>query len=130
MNGTKPAELKLLVNAVADAYQQEVVDKERAVRLKRHDDLKEIYNTYQSRLEAKRKQLRAAAELIGSNDKSTLALKHQYVLERLAMTERELMQLQTELRRASAEFAMGRAPPPPGGRAGPRGTGRREPHPE
>lgn len=105
ISGQSPDDLTTLLNAVADVYQEEVVDKERDLRLKRYDELKKIYDDYQKRLEDKRKSLRAAAELMGSNDKSVLALKHQLVLERLSLAQKELMEIQSELRRAQAELA-------------------------
>ena len=44
MSGDHPEELVLLVDAVTEAYLQEVVNKEQKKRLERLDQLKELYN--------------------------------------------------------------------------------------
>src|SRR5437868_4128620 len=40
------------------------------------------------------------AESVGSRDAQTLAHKHQFAIERLALAQKEMMQLQSDLRRA------------------------------
>lgn len=101
--GDKPQELITLVDAVAEAYLQEVVNKEHKRRLERLDQLKELYNTYDDGLRRKRQALRDLAESAGSGDAKTLALKHRFAIEQLALAEKELMDLQSQLRKLQVE---------------------------
>jgi capsular exopolysaccharide synthesis family protein len=111
LDGDDPAELAELVNAVTLAYEKEVVNAERAKRLERYNSLKEIYAKYQTNLRSRREDLKNLAEKAGSNDKQTLALKQQLAIEAHAAAERELRQVQSELRRAEVELRIVREAP-------------------
>ncbi|HWE37737.1 MAG TPA: CpsD/CapB family tyrosine-protein kinase [Isosphaeraceae bacterium] len=111
LDGDDPAELAELVNAVTLAYEKEVVNAEHTKRLERYNALKEIYAKYQSGLRARREELKGLAEKAGSNDKQTLALKQQLAIEAHAAAERELRQVQSELRRAEIELKIVREAP-------------------
>ena len=104
MSGDDPDALTAAVNAVSNAYVTEVVDVEHGDRLRRHDMLKRLWIKYQDNLKDQRDRLRKLAEAVGSDDKHTLTLKQQYELERHALTQRDLMQVQSELRRAQTEL--------------------------
>jgi capsular exopolysaccharide synthesis family protein len=104
MNGDSPQILAAVVNAVTNAYLTEVVDVEHNDRLRRHDMLKKIWGDYQSSLQKKRDELRKLAEAVGSDNKQTLSLKQQFELERHSRVENDLMQVQSELRKAQIEL--------------------------
>src|SRR5438094_6293485 len=105
LNGDKPEELVILVDAITDAFLQEVVNKEHKRRLERLDQLKELYNSYDDNLRRKRQTLRDLAQSAGSADSKTLALKHRFAIEQLAMAEKELMDLQSQSRKLQVEAA-------------------------
>jgi capsular exopolysaccharide synthesis family protein len=103
MSGDRPDDLVQLVNAVREAYIQEVVDKEYNERRDRLEQLKKLYAEYEGGLRDKRRTLRELAESVGSRDTQTLAHKQQLALDRLAMTQKELIQVESELRKARVE---------------------------
>ncbi len=104
LSGDRPQDLAILVNAVIDSYMDNVVNREARERLGRHEGLKKIYEQYQSGLELQRKTLKETVESLGTSDKQTLALKQQFSLDHLAQTKAELMQIQSELRRAQIDL--------------------------
>ncbi|WP_165066818.1 polysaccharide biosynthesis tyrosine autokinase [Paludisphaera rhizosphaerae] len=106
LSGKRPKDLATLVNSVTEAYLRTVETAERTGRSERLDSLKKLYDSYMQSLEKKRRRIRALAEEVGSNDQETLALKQQYNLEMVASARRDLMSLQSELRRAQVEMAL------------------------
>jgi capsular exopolysaccharide synthesis family protein len=109
LKGQDPRESAIIVNAVMDAYLREVVAVEESRRLKRLEQLQEIYNTYQANLSSSRRVLRELAEQAGATDPTTLEYKQRLELERHSMAEKELMQYRSELRKARAELKAARA---------------------
>lgn len=103
MTGEKPEIPMLLVNAVTQAYMDEIVDVEMKQSRQRYDLLKSTWNRYQESLREKRKQLKRLTELAGSDDKTTLASIHQHELDRLGRAEDELSRIQSELRSLRVE---------------------------
>lgn len=104
MSGDKPADLSSLVNAVTDSYRKEVVDVESKERWLRHDELKKIYDEYQVKLKQRRDEMKTLAQRVGSKDKQTIRYSQELAMERMATARRELIQTQSELRRAKAEL--------------------------
>src|SRR5439155_22089181 len=105
LTGEWPEEVLVLVDAVTEAYLQEIVNKEPQRRLERLDQLKELYNTHEDTLRRKRQALRDLSAAAGSSDAKTLALKHRFAIEQLALAEKELMDLQSQLRKLQVEAA-------------------------
>ncbi|MBY0522438.1 MAG: polysaccharide biosynthesis tyrosine autokinase [Gemmataceae bacterium] len=105
LSGDQPGDVAAIVNAIADAYLREIVNKERNGQQTRVDRLKEIYGQYDENLRTRRQTLRKLAEAAGSGDQSTLAVKQRYALEQLALSQRELMELQSQLRRLQVELS-------------------------
>jgi succinoglycan biosynthesis transport protein ExoP len=102
-----------LINAVTDAYLNEVVNVERNRRMERHSKLRELYADYTKSLNNRRETLRKLAEAAGSNDKETLAFKQQLAIERHAAAENELRRLRAQMRDARMELdVLGPAPRP------------------
>ncbi|WP_406695893.1 polysaccharide biosynthesis tyrosine autokinase [Singulisphaera sp. Ch08] len=98
MSGEKPEIPMLLVNAVTEAYLDEIVDVEMKQSRQRYDLLKSTWSRYQENLREKRKQLKRLTELAGSDNKTTIASIHQHELDRLGRAEDELSRIQSELR--------------------------------
>jgi capsular exopolysaccharide synthesis family protein len=104
LNGKDPKELEALLTAIKDAYLDKVAYKEKkkrtenlrrliAIRQKAEDDLKEQRATFHKK-----------AKEAGSGDSQTLAFSHRLALERLDLARKDLLQYQSELRRAEAEL--------------------------
>jgi capsular exopolysaccharide synthesis family protein len=104
MSGDDAAEPMVLVNAVTQAYLDEVVDVEAKMRRDRYEMLKQTWNRYQENLREKRKELRRLTEVAGSDDKKTLANLHQLEIDRLGRAETELARVESELRSLRVEF--------------------------
>jgi succinoglycan biosynthesis transport protein ExoP len=103
MSGQEAAVPMALVNAVTQAYLDEVVDDEGKRRRDRYDLLKQTWRNYQESLREKRKELRRLTEQAGSDDKKTVANIQQLELERLGRVESELARVQSELRNLRVE---------------------------
>jgi succinoglycan biosynthesis transport protein ExoP len=104
LESDKSQDLAQLVNAVAQSYLEEVIDNEQTDRRIRYEKLKEIYNTYQEKLQKNRGTIRKLAESVGSNDKQTMALRQQMAMEELAIGKSELLQVRADLQRIAAEL--------------------------
>lgn len=102
LTGPEPEAPRIIVNAVARCYEKLVVRKEQQSRIERHQRIQHLYEQYESKLEAQRASLRKLSNNLGSNDQKALLTKQQGVFEQLATAERELMQVQSELRSEKA----------------------------
>jgi polysaccharide biosynthesis transport protein len=113
MSGDRTDDLAVLVNAVTDTYLKEVVEAESKERWARRDELKKIYDEYQTKLEQRRTDLKKLTQKVGSKDKQAIRYAQELAMERMSTARRELIQSQSELRRAKAELeiraAQGRA---------------------
>ncbi|MGC8641281.1 MAG: polysaccharide biosynthesis tyrosine autokinase [Isosphaeraceae bacterium] len=105
LKGDHPADLAALVNAITDAYMQEVVNVERNLRTQRYDTLKEIIAKKQKMLESQRDRVKKLAEDLGSNNQQALVLKQQLAAENQAMLDKELLEIHSKKRRTEAELA-------------------------
>jgi capsular exopolysaccharide synthesis family protein len=109
LSGEEPEELVVLVNAVRDAYLQEIVNREQNELNARLDRLKQFYTSSEEALRRKWATLRGLAQSVGAQDAQTLDRTHQYVLMRLSMVQRELTQVRSDLRKAQAEILVEQA---------------------
>ena len=66
-----------VVNAVIEAYQQEVIESEKLARAQRLDSLQKVYNESEINARKKRSDLRKLAETLGTSDRDTLSLAQQ-----------------------------------------------------
>jgi polysaccharide biosynthesis transport protein len=105
LTGSKPDDLAAVVDAIREAYLQEIVDKQRNERNNRLEVLKKLYTNYETLLSDKRKTLRTLAEAVGGDPK-TVAHQHQFALERMALTTKELLQLQSDVRKVMVEASV------------------------
>jgi len=104
MSGNEAAEVMALVNAVTQAYRDEVVDVEAKTRRDRYEMLKETWSRYQENLREKRKELKRLTEVAGSDDKRTLADLNRLEIDRLGRAETELARVESELRSLRVEL--------------------------
>jgi polysaccharide biosynthesis transport protein len=106
LQGESPDEVAGLVNAVKDAYLEEVVNIEHKRRQDRYGMLRKLKDQYVETLKSKRQGLKKLAEAVGSNDRETVALKQQFAIQHLATVEQELLEVQSQKRKAGAELAL------------------------
>jgi capsular exopolysaccharide synthesis family protein len=110
LSGNDPEDLACIVNAVTQAYMDEVVNRDSNQRTQRHDHLKKLRDSYTGVLKVKREGMKKLAETVGSDDPQTLALRQQYELEHLHSLEGELQSIQSQKRKLEAQIrAMGPA---------------------
>ena len=87
--GGHPDELVEIVNAVTDAYLDEIVAGDRGERLAASCQLKELLGQYNEKLTRRRATLKTLAEAAGADDKQTLAMKQQLAAQQVAQ-EKEI----------------------------------------
>ncbi len=102
LSGSNPQELAGLVNAVKKAYIEEVVEVDIKKRSDRHAKLKKIKQSYAEILKERRDHQRKLAVTVGSDDRQTLALRQQYAMEHMASLRTELLDVQSQKRKAEA----------------------------
>jgi capsular exopolysaccharide synthesis family protein len=93
-----------LVNAVKNAYLEEVVNVDHKKRTERLDMLRKLKESYAETMKIHRQNLKKLAERAGSDDRQTLALKQQFAMEHLDHVKKELLEIQSQKRKAQAEL--------------------------
>lgn len=89
MSGDRPDELTAIVNAVKDAYLDEVVLADRKKRIARLNDLERIYNQTEDKVRQKEKRVENLAKQLGTGDTRALSYKQQMALEHFSLLKRE-----------------------------------------
>lgn len=89
LSGEQPEELALLVNAVKDAYLDEVVLADRKKRIGRVAELEQIYNETEEKVRKKEERVEQLARQLGTGDSAALSIKHQMALEQISLLRRE-----------------------------------------
>jgi capsular exopolysaccharide synthesis family protein len=105
MTGSEPAELVTLINAVTQAYLQEIVNVERKRRSDRLAELDDIYTKSKEKLRLKRETLKKRAEEVGSSDTSALNHKQLTLLSTFGELKKQHAQVRFELMRAEGRLA-------------------------
>jgi capsular exopolysaccharide synthesis family protein len=104
MIGDRPEEMKTLLNAVTSVYLKEVVNKERTRKQDRLKYLEKLQSDYDEALHNRRNDVRKLILALGSGDAAVLAVKQRYATEALGAAEKELLTVQSELRRLQFEL--------------------------
>ena len=104
MKGDQPDGLAEFVNAVADAYLEEVVKKEIGERQKRYKDLEAIYEGYQESLTRQKDFIKQKADLIGTSDRDAALRTYELSMESRVLMERKLRELRIQVRESEAEL--------------------------
>ena len=97
LSGDKPDELKLIVNAVKDAYLEEVVLADRKSRISRLNDLERIHKQTEDLVHQFEKRASDLAQQLGTGDSTALAFKHQMALEDFQELKEEHKRVRFEL---------------------------------
>lgn len=104
-----PQEAATLVNAVVDAYMEEVVGRSAQERQDRLNELQQVTVAKEAELREQRNRLDQLAEQFGTGEDEAMRLKQQLVQQELADYRREYMRAQFDLRRARGELEAQRA---------------------
>ncbi|MBI1313467.1 AAA family ATPase [bacterium] len=100
LSGEHPEELSALVNAVKDAYLDEVVLADRKKRIARVSELEQIYNETEEKVRKKEERVEHLARQLGTGDSAALSIKHQMALEQISLLRREHARVRFELMQA------------------------------
>ena len=111
LSGDRPGDLALIVNAVTEAYLDEILSKDHNERAAASAKLKSLLDEYNDKLSRQRDQLRKLAQTVGSDDKQTLAMKQQIAVQQLSQEQAEVLRVQGELKRSRVELAVLREKP-------------------
>jgi hypothetical protein len=109
VTGGTPAEQALLVNAVVQAYLNEVVNRTHKNQDARLKALQTLYDKSADALREKRAALRQMAEALGTGDDKTAALKQQLAMQALLAIQTELLKVQNQRRQLTLEESALRA---------------------
>jgi capsular exopolysaccharide synthesis family protein len=104
LSGDRADDVRLILNAVIDAYVQEVVTDDEATKLKKISALRDASRRYEEQLAAKRRTLRDLAEATGSRNEVALAVMQGMLQDRLSATKHDLIDIQRILRNLNQEI--------------------------
>jgi capsular exopolysaccharide synthesis family protein len=107
--GVNTEDLEVLVNAIRQAYLQEVVDKERGARRERMAYLGELIQKYENELKASRDTQRNIEEQLGAKTAEVRGQMLASLQRQLSMIERELFTAKSQERRARQELKLAQA---------------------
>jgi hypothetical protein len=108
VTGGPPEEQAVLVNAVADAYLQEVAQKDLHRRRARLDKLREYMTGYEAMLQGKRESLRQVSQQVGGKDGIVLQVQQRFAVKQVEAVEKELLEIQGQIRKARIEALLAR----------------------
>lgn len=106
LEGDRPVELAKIINAVSDAFLNEVVNKERTDRQDRLQKLQEFYSKALLEVRDKKEKLKNLAESLKTTDSETLSVKRQMEYEYFAQIREEFTRLRFDLMQASMQLAI------------------------
>ncbi len=106
--GANPQDLPVALNAVVQAYLNEVGGKERARRQTQMEQVWEKYRSAEEELRRKRGLLRELEASLGTEDPQTVALHYQSSLQQLGEAQKQKLQAHLALQNARLELAAAR----------------------
>ena len=98
--GGNPEDITKIVNAVKDAYLDEVVLADRKHRITRLNELERIHSETEEKVRQKEQRVESLAKELGTGDSQALSIKHQMALEQISLLRREHARVRFELMRA------------------------------
>lgn len=90
-------EMETVVQAIVDAYYEEVVIKERIERLRSYDDLAQVQRDMQKRLSDKMTQLKRKIDVAQGGDSSTAEIEQMQLMRTIDFVRAELAKVDKEL---------------------------------
>ena len=106
LSGNNPSEIVELVNAVTDAYLNEIVQNEQSERQQRYNSLRDLSAEYNRDLVTRHEKLRELARSTGSGDQDTVAFKQQIYLDQVNSTRRRLETIDFDLMQTRMQLGM------------------------
>jgi capsular exopolysaccharide synthesis family protein len=106
MTGDGPAFIADVVNAVLDAYVENVIDAGKQNRSDRLAELRKVQGVQEEKARRLRNKLESLTESLGSGDKDALSVKQQVAIERFAQMQTEYARVQFQ--RIGAELQLAR----------------------
>lgn len=100
LSGGNPEDITKIVNAVKDAYLDEVVLADRKQRITRLNELERIHSETEEKVRQKEQRVESLAKELGTGDSQALSIKHQMALEQISLLRREHARVRFELMRA------------------------------
>ncbi|MDA0918720.1 MAG: AAA family ATPase [Planctomycetota bacterium] len=100
LEGNNPEDITRIVNAVKDAYLDEVVLADRKQRITRLNELERIHSETEEKVRQKEQRVESLAKELGTGDSQALSIKHQMALEQISLLRREHARVRFELMRA------------------------------
>jgi polysaccharide biosynthesis transport protein len=97
-----------IINAVVEAYMDEVVLNERTDRSKRLDSLQKVYAEAEQNVRTKRSELRSLATALGTSDSDSLTVAQQNALQQFGLMQSKLSEVQFQLMQAEGELEVAR----------------------
>jgi succinoglycan biosynthesis transport protein ExoP len=82
--GSDPEDITKLVNAVKDAYLDEVVLADRKQRISRLNELERLHSETEEKVRQKQQRVESLAKELGTGDAQALSIKHQMALEQIS----------------------------------------------
>lgn len=104
-----PEETATLVNALVDAYMQEVVDTEQRERRERLSELDQLYAEKESEVRKLQNDLKTLSAQLETGDSQALSLKQQITLQQFSTYRSELINVQLRMMRAQGELSLKKA---------------------
>jgi len=106
LRGEDPKEITSLVNAVTNAYLNDVVNKEKAERLGRRDTLEKKYKENMAEVRSRLDTYHNLAKSLGTTDSAEVATQRALLLDHLGTLRAEQTQLQRSIALLDAELAI------------------------
>src|SRR5207249_9284753 len=103
MSGHNGGDLVKLVTAVRESYTKNVLEKERDNRQTHLKRLTELRQEQKDQLTVKRKELGPLVQNAGGNDPAVRSLVQAFMQQQLGALERELISIDSDLRRLSTQ---------------------------
>ncbi len=105
MSGENPDQITAIVNAVTNAFQQEVVSEEEGKRGKRLEQNQQVLSRLEEELKLKRTEKRRLAEPLNTGNLETLSVKQQMAAEYASKLRGELAQINLDITRTKIQLA-------------------------
>lgn len=105
LEGDSPQDMALVLNAVTQAFLEEVVNKERTVRQERLRKLEGFNRTINEELREKKADLQKLATSLKTTDPGTLSVKRQMEYEYFGQLREEFTRLRFDLMQANLQLA-------------------------
>lgn len=102
----KESDSVAFVNAITNAYMNEVVVDERNKRLSRLDSLERVYAEAEGKVRTKQAELKKLADLLGTGDSDSLTVAQQNAIQQFGLMQERLADVQFKMMEAQGELVV------------------------